>query len=304
MTGGGTDNLTNPPANLTAEQIATMQDAPYMLPRLGRGKLSAIERNAVQDLVYLLVAEGRAPSTVRNAILPLRAIYRRALERSEVVVNPTEGLRLPALRGRRERIARPADARALIEALETPDRALWATALYTGLRRGELRALRWEDLDLERGLIHVERSWDPVAGPVAPKSHAGRRRVPLAKTLRPYLRAHRLGQGRGGEGLCFGALPERPFDPPAAVERAQRNWRRAGLEPIALHECRHTYAAFMIAAGVNAKALSTYMATRASRSPSTATGIPCRARSARPRRCSMPTLTKDGRRAATECLSM
>ena len=113
-----------------------------MLPGLGRGKLSAIERNAVQDLVDLLVAEGRAPSTVRNAILPLRAIYRRALERSEVAVNPTEGLRLPALRGRRERIARPADARALIEALETADRALWATALYAGLRRGELRALR------------------------------------------------------------------------------------------------------------------------------------------------------------------
>src|SRR5829696_1027098 len=222
MTDGGTDNLTNPPADLTAEQIATMQDAPYMLPRLGRGKLSAIERNAVQDLVDLLVAEGRAPSTVRNAILPLRAIYRRALERSEVAINPTEGLRLPALRGRRERIARPPDARVLIEALETPDRALWATALYAGLRRGELRALRWEDVDFERGLICVERSWDPVAGPVAPKSHAGRRRVPLARTLRPYLEAHRVLQGRDGHGLCFGALPERSFDPPAGVERAQR----------------------------------------------------------------------------------
>jgi hypothetical protein len=103
-----------------------------VLPRLGRRKLSALERNAVQDLVDRLVAEGRAPSTVRNAILPLRAIYRRALERSEVAVNPTEGLRLPALRGRRERIARPADARALIEALESADRALWATALYAG----------------------------------------------------------------------------------------------------------------------------------------------------------------------------
>jgi integrase len=94
---------------------------------------------------------------------------------------------------------------------------------------------------------------------VAPKSHAGRRRVPLARTLRPYLEAHRALQGQDGDGLCFGALPERPFDPPAGVERAQRAWRLARLEPIALQECRHTYAAFMIAAGVNAKALSSYM---------------------------------------------
>ncbi len=43
------------------------------------------------------------------------------------------------------------------------------------------------------------------------------------------------------------------------TRRAHTTWRRAGLEPIGLHECRHTYAAFMIAAGVNAKALSTYM---------------------------------------------
>jgi integrase len=206
-----------------------------------------------------LVGEGRAPSTVRNAILPLRAVYRRASERSEVAVNPTEGLRLPALRGRRERIARPADARALVEALHGADRALWATALYAGLRRGELRALRWDNVDLSGGLIHVERSWDPVAGPVAPKSQAGRRRVPLVKTLRPYLREHRLRQGRGGDGLCFGARPERPFDAPAAVERAQSAWRSAGLEPIAFHGCRHTYAAFMIAAGVNVKALASYM---------------------------------------------
>jgi len=49
------------------------------------------------------------------------------------------------------------------------------------------------------------------------------------------------------------------FDPPTTTERAKRVWRRAGLVAIGLHECRHTYAAFMIAAGVNAKALSAYM---------------------------------------------
>jgi integrase len=229
-----------------------------VLPRLGQLRLSALTRNDVQDLVDRLVASGRAPSTVRNSILPLRAIYRRAVSRSEVAVNPTLKLALPAVRGARERVARPREAEALIEALAAPDRALWATALYAGLRRGELLALGWDDLDLEGRLLRVERSWDRVAGAIEPKSRAGRRRVPISETLRSYLLAHRLLQGRGRAGLVFGG-PERPLDPTAALERARAAWRRAGLEPIGLHESRHTYAAFMIAAGVSAKALQRYM---------------------------------------------
>src|SRR5436190_2701502 len=128
-----------------------------LVPELGHLRLSAITRNTVQDLVDRLVAQGLSASTVRNSILPLRAIYRRAVSRSEVLVNPTLGLVLPAVRGRRERVARPAEARALIEALPERDRALWATALYAGLRRGELRALRWRDVDFKQGVVRVRR---------------------------------------------------------------------------------------------------------------------------------------------------
>jgi integrase len=176
-----------------------------------------------------------------------------------VALNPTVGLSLPAVRGRRERVARPAEARALLEALVPAERALWASALYAGLRRGELQALRWEDLDLDARLIEVRRSWDRVEGPIEPKSRSGRRRIPISETLRAHLLAHRLGQGRGGNGLAFGASEERAFEPSALLERARAAWSRAGLAPIALHECRHTYAGFMIAAGVNAKALQQYM---------------------------------------------
>ena len=101
---------------------------------------------------------GPRPSTIRNTLMPLRAIYRRALARGEVAVNPTTGLELPAVAGRRDRIASPEEAGALLAALPEGDRALWATALYAGLRRGELMALRWEDVDLAAGVIRVERA--------------------------------------------------------------------------------------------------------------------------------------------------
>jgi integrase len=57
----------------------------------------------------------------------------------------------------------------------------------------------------------------------------------------------------------FGRLAATPFDPSTVVERAKAAWNESKLTPIGLHECRHTFASLMIGAGVNAKALSTYM---------------------------------------------
>ena len=84
---------------------------------------------------------------------------------------------------------------------------------------------------------------------------------------------------------------ERAFASGAAARRARDAWAAKKLAPIGLHECRHTYAAFMIAAGVNAKALSTDMDTPRSPSPSTATATSSRNRSERRRGCSRPTST-------------
>lgn len=145
-----------------------------------------------------------------------------------------------------------------IDAEVEDDRALWAMAMYAGLRMGELRALQWDDVDLEAGVIRVTRSWDPVAGPVAPKSRAGVRVVPIASDLRRELIALRLRRP-DTSGLVFGRSAVQPFEPKSITSRAKRVWERAGLEPIGPHECRHTFASLMIAAGVNTKALSTYM---------------------------------------------
>lgn len=228
-----------------------------VLPDLGGAKVAGLTRVQVQDLADRLLAEGLDPSTIRNVLMPLRALYRRALARGEVAVNPTAGLELPAVRGRRDRIASPEEAVRLLNALSGTDRPLLATAFYAGLRRGELMSLRWEDVDLAAGVIRVERSYDPVEGTVVEaKSRAGRRRVPIAAVLRDHLVEHKVRTG--GAGLVFGAAGA-VFGYSGLRDRSIRTWARVGLRPIGLHEARHTFASLMIAAGVNAKALSTYM---------------------------------------------
>jgi integrase len=230
----------------------------HVLPALGGAKLSKIRRRDVQRLVDELLASGADPSTIRNALKPLQVIYRRAIEDGDLAVNPCERLRLPAARGRRERIASPSEAAALIAALRLEDRALWGCAFYAGLRRGELRALLWDGVDLADGLINVERSMSAHGETSGPKSRAGRRSVPIVAALRDLLVEHTLVTRREA-GLVFGSSAAQPFTPTAVRKRALTAWRRAGLRPIGLHECRHTFASLLIAAGVNAKAITAYL---------------------------------------------
>ena len=230
----------------------------HVLPTLGGAKLSKIQRRDVQRLADEMLASGADPSTIRNALKPLQVIYRRAIEDGDLAVNPCERLRLPAARGRRERIASPSEAAALIAALRPEDRALWGCAFYAGLRRGELRALLWDDIDLAEGLIRVARSISGHGETGRPKSRAGRRGVPIVAVLRDLLVEHKLATRRDA-GLVFGSSAKQPFTPTAVRKRALTTWRRAGLHPIGLHECRHTFASLLIAAGVNAKAITAYL---------------------------------------------
>jgi integrase len=228
-----------------------------LLSEFGSIRLSDLSVDDIQEYADRLLASGAQPSTIRNAVMPVRVICR--WRRREVAVNPTIGLSLPAVRSGRVRIASPAEAEMLIQALPTRDRALWATAMYAGLRRGELMGLRWRDVDLANGLIQVAQAWDPKEGQmVNPKSEAGARRVPISGVLRRYLTPLASAAFVNPEALVFGA-GRHPFCASSVAERARRSWRPLGLEPICLHECRHTFASLMIAAGVNAKALSTFM---------------------------------------------
>jgi integrase len=229
-----------------------------VLDDLGGVKLADVGRLDLQDLADRWLAEGLDPSTIRNALMPLRVVFRRAVARGELALSPCASLELPAVRGRRDRIAEPTEATKLLDALSDDDRATWATAAYAGLRAAELQALQHDDVDLEVGLIRVRRSWDPKEGAIEPKSRAGTRTVPIVAALRAHLAAHLLRQRRRS-GLIFGRSETTPFDPRALASRADAAWTTCELERITLHELRHTCASIFIAAGVNAKALSTYL---------------------------------------------
>jgi integrase len=250
-----------------------------ILPALGDKRLSEVRRADVQAIADALTAEGLSASTVQNQLDPLRVIFRRAIRRDVVSVDPTKGLELRKPDGRCDRIATPEEARELLDVLPAEDRALWATALYAGLRHGELRALRWSDIDLEARVIHVARGWDAKEGEQDGKSAAARRTVPLIGRLAPFLAAHKLATGRDDDALVFGATADAPFEPSTVRRRALAAWgwktgpnpektgprritvkaRADAMERIGLHEARHTFASLMIAAGVNAKALSAIM---------------------------------------------
>jgi Phage integrase, N-terminal SAM-like domain len=103
-----------------------------VLDELGDVRLSEITRNDLQDLADRWLASGLSPSTVGCTITPLQALYRRALARGDVSVDPTAELELPAIRRGEQQIASSDEAARLIDALAIEDRGLWATALYGG----------------------------------------------------------------------------------------------------------------------------------------------------------------------------
>jgi len=244
----------------------------HVEPTFGAVQLGKLKRRDLQDLVDRL-ALTLSENTVHNAITPVRAICSYAVMKELLSKNPCDGLKVPKAVGRRfagsetdgkrEAIASPEEAAALIAVIDDPiDQALWATAFYAGLRRGELRGLFPEDIDLEARLITVRRGWDAREGEIAPKSHHGARSVPISAPLLALL-ADYLGQHDGGQ-FAFPGYGRRkkdygPISADALLRRSRKLWKAAGLRPIGLHEARHTYASTMILAGVPIAKVSRYM---------------------------------------------
>lgn len=235
----------------------------YVLPELGRRKFTDIEAHDVQTLVGQLNVSGLSGRTIRNVLVPLAALYRH--HRHTVRLNPVHDLDLPKPRIKRRRVVSPEAGRALLEALPAGVREVYAAALYAGLRRAELRALRWEDV--RANTLVVSRAFDDVSKEIVPlkwKDDGEERVVPLIEPLRAELAKIE----RRPDGFVFGQ-----FTPNTVRRQAQRAWATAAVcaffrrelpggievEALDLHECRHTFSTWLDASGVSQSRADRYM---------------------------------------------
>jgi integrase len=242
---------------------------------LGSLRPAEVRRSDVQAFADELLA-AMSPGSASNVLNPLQAYYRRAVHREELSTNPTEEIDLPAKGSKRaRRIVTPKGAAALLAVVPPEDRAIWATAFYAGLRRGELQALRCMDVDLNANLIHVRKGWDQVEGEIEPKSPAARRVIPVLAILRDHLAEQLQRSGRTGKDRIFGRSAGEVFYASTVDGRAKRAWRahndaereaaaEQGRGPelltlLTMHECRHTFASILIDTGANPKAIQEVM---------------------------------------------
>jgi integrase len=190
--------------------------------------MAEITRADLQRRVGASTAGGSSASKVKNTINAARLLFRDfnlvSGTDNPLVTDPTHGLRLPHYGGKRDRIADPDEAGRLIEALVTEDRALWATAMDAGLRHGELKALRCEDLDLEHGRIYVRRGWDQCQGEIDRSRRPARARPASAPASGGCSRSTSIGQAAPARrmldaGRCSGAIR-----PGGSAARAPHRW--------------------------------------------------------------------------------
>jgi len=200
------------------------------------------------------------PKTVRNALTVLKAMLSTAVEWGYLDQSPAERVRPPRL----EHIEREALTLGELERVLAVAGAPWAlmfdTAAWTGLRRGELLALRRGDLELgEPRRLHVRRALTRY-GMGSRKSQAGRRVVAVEPGLHNALRRHLHGGAvvaldPDPDELVFPSPrgPGEPIDPDALTGAWERSLRRAGLRHVPFHALRHTAATLMVAAGATVK---------------------------------------------------
>lgn len=227
-----------------------------VLPVWRHTRLSDITHSAVADWVAGLSRGGLSPSSVRHAHRVLSLLLSAAVRDGRLPRNVAAGVRLPRVGVSEKRFLSHTQVRELAEAVGEPFNVVVLVLAFTGLRWGELAALRVRDVDLDRRRVHVVRSMTEIRGRAvfgSPKNHQ-RRAVPLPAFLVEPLRARLVS--RGPDELAFtsraGAVLRNRNFRTQVFDRAARD---VGLEGLTPHELRHTAASLAIAAGANVKAV-------------------------------------------------
>lgn len=202
----------------------------HQLGHVGDMRLTRVAPPDIRALLAERAREGYAGRTRRAILDVLRMIFRLAEHDGIVERNPASTVTAPKIDAKEPVHLDAAQARKFLEVSKGEGlHSLFAVALGTGLRRGELLALTWRDVDLDQGLVHVRRS----------KTGAGVRTVPLPAFAADVLR-----------GLARRPGPIWLYSPAYVTRRVAAICERAGLPRITTHGLRHSTASILLAEGV------------------------------------------------------
>ena len=239
----------------------------HIVPLIGSVKLTQLTAPMVRRFEDQLRAD-RSPAMVRKVMGSLGAIFADAQERGLVAQNVVRGLRARRRRGKDRRadkrqkgklkigvdIPTPDEVRAIIAHLEGRWGPMLLTAIFTGLRASELRGLRWADVDLKRGELHVRQRADRFNVIGRPKSEAGERTIPLLPMVVNALREWKLACPKGELDLAFPNGRGQVENTSNIVQRvlhpiqiaAGITDKRGRAKYTGLHALRHFYASWCI----------------------------------------------------------
>jgi len=233
----------------------------HIAPSIGDIPLASVTPAILESHYAAMLDRGYSTTTVHHNHVVLHKALAKAVRQRLLASNPADAVEPPRPGKWQARALEPEDAMKLLEAIKGDrDYVLIYLALLTGLRRGELCALKWSDVDLERGTITVTRTVLMLRGKHVfgkPKTEAGRRTVCLPPTAVTLLREYRKRQLRSGstheEGFVFCNPDGSPLNPSSLSRRFKDLVRRAGLPDLRFHDLRHTHATWLFVQGVHPK---------------------------------------------------
>lgn len=242
----------------------------HIEPFFGTRALERIDSDRIRAFLAAKKKEGLATKTVINQLVFLHGLFAFALKRGWVVANPVASVDRPRAVGADPDIhyLDLAEMEALLGAIPDDDfgateRALYLTAAMSGLRQGELVALRWTDVDWRASRIRVRRNYTRQRFGT-PKSRRSSRSVPMIERVARELNRHyRASAFQGEEDLVF-AHPQtgHPLDASKLRKRFKDALERVELRPIRFHDLRHTFGTHCASAGVPLRTLQEWLGHR------------------------------------------
>jgi integrase len=244
----------------------------YIRPDLGPRPLSRITPLEIQAVYAKLQERKLSARTVRHAHGVLRSALNQAVKWRMLVVNPATAVDLPQVRKKEMHALSPEEARQfLIHVADDRLGAMFALAVTTGMRPGEYMGLRWPDIDLEKGVIVVQRTLvaEKNGGShfAQPKTDRGRRTIPLPPSVTRMLVEHKrrqaaeklkAGPAYKNDDLVFATPTGEPLNLRNVVNRHFKPILEAAALPrsIRLYDLRHTCATLLLAQGEHPKIVS------------------------------------------------